>query len=263
MAKTRSLHEVIYVAHFATPLTVLDTAAWYNSVSSDYPIVQQQPPWDPVVWQNVFPSEGPPPRFLPVQQFIVNPTSMPRIVAFSEDQQWTMHIQHDRIVVGWRRLEPTGRIVEYPGFTTIVEKALTLLERFRAWWLMHLGTPVAFTICELNYFNAFPFIIEDRDLRLSEIFKFVVPQSRKKVAGLNASWFVQADPLSEARVQCVMAMGATMDCPSAALFNFFGMAKLAGLGSPAELRAAYGGLHGSITSAYTESVNIEIIGPQE
>lgn len=262
MAETRSLNEVIFVAHFPAvqPLTVLDLADWYNSVAQRYPVFQQQPPWTPFVWQDF---EAAVPGHTVVQQFFRGPDFVPRILGFSEDQRWAVNCQSDRVAVSWRRLEPTGEPTPYPGFENVLEEVLTFLEGFQAWWLGRFGIPVTFQICELNYFNAFPFKGGERPLRVSEVFKFWVMRPGKKIANLNVSWMMPPEPSQHARVQCLAAMGATADCPSAAIFNFAGSIKIGDRGSPDELRPAYEALHVAVTDAYIATIDIETIGTQE
>jgi len=263
MSETRSLQEVLFVAHFSTaqPMTVLDLADWYKSVAEIYPVFQQQPAWEPFIWQNIDNTAA---GHQVLHQFVMNRTFLqPRIVGFSEDQRWSVHCQGDRVAMGWRRLEPTGDVAPYPGFDVVLKKVAVFMEGFRAWWLSQFGIPVAFQICELNYFNAFPFDFRGRTLRASEIFKFVTPQKGRKLAQFHASWIEPGEPPEQARVNCLTAMGPTADCPSAAIFNFMGSAKLEQPGSPDKLRSIYGTLHDAITAAYLSTINSEIIGSQE
>lgn len=262
MANTRSLNEVIFVAHFSAiqPLTVLDLADWYNGLAERYPVFQQQPPWDPFIWHDFDPAAAGRPV---VQQFLGNLSFVPRILGFSEDQRWSIHCQSDRVAISWRRLEPTGELTPYPGFENVCKETLTFFEEFRAWWLRRFEAPVTFQICELNYFNAFPFTIGERSLRVSEIFKFGVSRPGKRVANLNVSWIMPPEPPRRARVQCIAAMGATADCPYAAVFNFAGSTKVERGGSPDELQSVYEDLHAAVTDAYITNINTDIIGAQE
>lgn len=263
MVNTRSLNEVIFVAHFSATqrLTVLDLADWYNNgLAEHYPVFQQQPPWPPFILHDFdAPADG---RQV-VQQFLRSPDFVPRISGISEDQRWTIHCQSDRVAFGWRRLEPTGELTPYPGFENVFKEAVTFFEGFRAWWLGRFDVSVAFQICELNYFNAFPFKIGERSLRVSEVFKFGVPRPGKKVANLNVSWIMPPEPPRQARVQCVAAMGATADCPSAAIFNFAGSTKVERGGSSDELRSLYEDLHAAVTDAYITNIHTDTIGAQE
>ncbi len=262
MADTRSLNEVIFTAHFLAPepLTVLDLADWYNGVAKRYPIFQQQQPWSPFVWHD-FETAVPGPPVVP--QFFGGPGFIPRLLGYSEDQRWAVNCQYDRIAISWRRLEPTGEPTPYPGFESVLEEVLKFLEGFQAWWLGRFGASVIFQICELNYFNAFPFKSGQRQLRVSEVFRAWIFRPGKKIANLNVSWMMPPEPSEHARVQCLAAMGATADCPSAAIFNFAGSIKMGDRGSPDKLRPAYDALHRAVTDAYLSTINVETIGAQE
>jgi len=262
MSNTLSLQEVLFVAHFSAgqPLTVLDAAHWYDGLAARYPVFQQQPAWQPMIWQDIGGSAINPPG---VPQLLINQTLMPRFVGISEDQRWSVHLQGDRIAMGWRRLEPTGKATPYPGFETVHDSVAVFLNDFSVWWLQRFGVQIDFQICELNYFNAFPFVLPERTLRVSEIFKFVIPQQGKTLANLNASWIEPTEGPRHERVHCFTAMGATLDCPSAALFNFMGMAKLRQQDTLSELRSVFESLHTAITSAYIGAINTNIIGSQE
>jgi uncharacterized protein (TIGR04255 family) len=262
MSNTRSLSEVIFVAHFAAtkPLTVLDLADWYNGLAENYPVFQQQPPWPPFIWHDFGAAAAGHPV---VPQFFRTPDFVPRISGISEDQRWTIHCQSDRVAFSWRRLEPTGELTPYPGFESVFKDSIAFLEGFRAWWLRRFDIPVAFQICELNYFNAFPFTFETHSLRVSDIFKFGVPRPGQRIGNLNVSWIVPEEPPHHVRVQCIAAMGATADCSSAAIFNFAGSSKVERGGSPDELHSIYEDLHAAVTSAYISNINFETIGAQE
>ncbi|GAA5264416.1 hypothetical protein ACOSOMT5_P0839 [Acidiphilium sp. MT5] len=262
MASSRSLYEVIFVAHFsaAQPLTVLDMADWYNGVANRYPVFLQQPPWPTFNWYDFEASVPETP--------LVSPNSrsydyVPRIVALSEDQRWSVNCQSDRVAVSWRRLEPTGQLTPYPGFENVLDEVLSVFEEFQKWWHARFGVDVTFRICELNYFNAFPFKSGERLLRVSEVFKAWVFRPGKMIANLNVSWIVPPESSKHAQVQCVAAMGATADCPSAAIFNFASSIRLGHRGSTGQLRPAYEALHDAVTDAHIATVNTETIGAQE
>ena len=160
MTTTRALQEVIFVIHFNAipPLTAIDLAAWYAEVREDFPIVQQQPAWEPFNWSLI---PGPIMLFPQVQT--------PRLVAMSGDQRRALHLQADRFAYTWRRLEPTGEITPYPGFETVLAEALKQQERFRKWWRGHFEEKISPKVVEINYSNAFPMSNGEEVLRISDI----------------------------------------------------------------------------------------------
>jgi uncharacterized protein (TIGR04255 family) len=262
MKTTRSLQEVLFVAHFsgAPPIGVLDIADWHNCFAESYPIFQQQPPWQPIAWQDIYDNQGTP----PIPQVMFNQFILPRMVLSSEDQRWSIHFQGDRVAMGWRRTEPTGQNAAYPGFEVAFETVLGFFEKFIAWWGGRISVPIAFHIAELNYFNAFPLALGGQSLKVSEIFRFITPQRDKKVLNLQCSWIEPLEDITrQARVNCSVGFGPTIDSSIAALFNFMGISKLDQSGSPDELETVFKSLHDAITNAYISAINTEIIGNQE
>lgn len=258
MDNTRSLQEVLFAAHFEAPLplSVLDLADWRKTFERQFPLFQQQPAWDPYVWLDFHNNAIQHPH---MPQISMLRSLLPRVMAFSEDQRWSIHFQGDRVAISWRRTEPTGEPTPYPGFWKVAGEALAFLESFREWWQTRFDIPVNFRVCELNYFNAFP-LAAGHKTRLSDVFKFIVPQPSKMIANLNVNWTFPSDPPDESRVHFVGGMGVMPDCPAVAVFNFAGANKTESGGTAEELKTTYEKLHDIISDAYITTINTKITG---
>jgi uncharacterized protein (TIGR04255 family) len=222
-APTKTLAEVVLAAHFQAPLNldVLELASWVGYFS-DFPIVQYLP---------VAPQANMPVNALPQMTFDfgMQGSTLPRVLLRSPDGRYSIQLQADRFAFGWVRIEPVGVPADYPGFESMLEKWLTILERFNDWAEERFQTRPQHRLVELNYANAAPLERDGQKRRISEIFKFVQTGGRPVIA-FNTTWIERIsgeDGVQIGAVTAVVGLGQAPPAVPVVAFNFAGIAEVA------------------------------------
>ena len=112
-----------------------------------FPIAKQMPPLPPSipVWrQHQQPLD-------PGYSLAVRPS---RLWLVSEDQQFLVQLQSDRLILNWRRIDASND--EYPGFDAMRKKFLALLGTFVEFVGSALGEQVRPLVVEWAYVNGIP-----------------------------------------------------------------------------------------------------------
>lgn len=225
-ATTKTLQEVIFAAHFRTPLPLglLDFGAWISS-NPDFPIVQELPPLSPVA----MPVFGMPQAA--TFEIGVAP-QLPRILLRSQDGRFSLQLQTDRIAFAWSRIEPVGAVADYPGFDRVLETWVDVRSTFEAWATGRFRAKPQYRLVELNYMNAAPLDDGGKKRRISEIFRFVQPGVRP-VNMFNVQWGERVYPddrpgePAKGMIVCGASLGQAPPATSALIFQFAGMAQVA------------------------------------
>lgn len=119
-AKPPVYEAVIGVEFAPLPIGLVQLARAFAKWEAELPLAQDAPPLPPVV-----PANAPAPAFT----FELTPGSLnTRYLFASEDQQYLLQLQNDRLLLNWRKLSPDS---EYPRYATLRAKFDSYLSLFQ------------------------------------------------------------------------------------------------------------------------------------
>jgi uncharacterized protein (TIGR04255 family) len=150
--------EMALGVQFPSILNPVHVGLYYQRVKSRFPKIQVHPPVFPVL-ENLGTS---PPR---VPQFTINPGMLPmqpRMWFLSDDDNFLIQLQSDRLIVNWRRDE---KGTPYPHFEAVQEVFTKAFDELEA-LLKAEDVSIAANQCEVVYIN--PIRIADTGISLSE-----------------------------------------------------------------------------------------------
>lgn len=140
--------EVVMVAYFApiSGLHVGHLGAYWERVRARFPLLEQQP---------VLPGQepelfGPASRVTGFRVELVSMPALPRTWFVSEDKTLVVQIQHDRLVLNWRKVDEHQDYPRYPFLRNTFESELTEFLDFMS--AQALERPTRFT-GEVGYVN--------------------------------------------------------------------------------------------------------------
>jgi uncharacterized protein (TIGR04255 family) len=216
---------LIVAAHFEAPLVlnVVDLADWVARFQADFPIVQQLPSLPPANVLQAGPAQH-------VQFQMMLNTPLPRMLLRSADGKLSIQLQGDRFGLGWHRTEPLGDVSDYPGFARIDLMFEEQLARFDEWASQRFHQRPKHRLIELSYSNASLMERGGHRRRLSDLFRFVQPGSRR-LLGFQTNWveLVDAEPAlpPKATVTAQVGLATAPQGQSVLAFTFAGLGTVA------------------------------------
>jgi uncharacterized protein (TIGR04255 family) len=197
-------------------VTVLDAAKLYEQFRDRFPLLQQVARAAPM---QLAPVAAPGIHVAAAAgiQFITDDgSSLPRLWMITSDSRRLIQFQDDRISFNWRRIEPFGEEITYPGYIALKAEFLSIYSEFQRWCEERLKTRPQPEAGELLYQNTFPLAGPTGDKRISEIFGIYTPNRRKKVAGFNMGWMEQLEGATPGVVTMQASAGSLPDGSSVA-----------------------------------------------
>src|ERR1700756_213227 len=153
--KKPPVSEVVLGIQFPSIVTPVHLGAYYQKVKDRFPKTQTLPPILPVI--ETF---GTVP--LSTAQFAITQGMQPRIWFLSEDDNYLIQLQSDRLLVNWRA---GTKGAPYPHFEAVQQVFLTALDELEA-LLAQDNVTAAVNQCELVYIN--PILATTTGIPISE-----------------------------------------------------------------------------------------------
>lgn len=123
--------------------------------------------------------------------------SFPRIVLTSDDREYVLSFQGDRLTYSWVRLAEVGAEANYPGFETLAANLIPIAEQFRALTGSLFGVDIVFSVAEVTYVNVIPTRKTDGGrILLSQIYSFLAQV--EGAPGINGYFYGWNEQLSVA-----------------------------------------------------------------
>src|SRR5262249_7579915 len=141
--KKPPVSEVVLGVQFPSIVTPIHLGIYYQRVKARFPRTQMLPPILPVI--ETF---GKLP--LATAQFAVTQGMQPRMWFLSEDDNFLIQLQSDRLLVNWRA-GTTG--APYPHFEAVQQEFVTALDELQA-LLAEESITIAVNQCEVVYINS-------------------------------------------------------------------------------------------------------------
>jgi uncharacterized protein (TIGR04255 family) len=153
--------QLLLTTQFQQPaqnLTIFDYAD-LREVYAEYPVRRHVP------------RAGPMPVMQPTTQITEYVSDAPRLQFMTEDLQWEILFQEDRISVGWNRTNSLENPSQYPGFTEVFNRFNKEFYKLSKFLLERGNDALKFEVGEVSYSDAFRLDNKDGSLkRMDEIF---------------------------------------------------------------------------------------------
>lgn len=206
--KKPPVSEVVLGIQFPSIVTPVHLGAYYQKVKDRFPKTQTLPPILPVI--ETF---GTVP--LSTAQFAITQGMQPRIWFLSEDDNYLIQLQSDRLLVNWRA---GTKGAPYPHFEAVQQVFLRALDELEA-LLAQDNVTAAVNQCELVYIN--PILVTTTGIPISEpqrIFRFCSaqrgPEWQEPLEHISCAARYQLKDLASApygRLTVTLASGAAAD----------------------------------------------------
>ena len=158
MNEAAPIVQLLLTTQFQQPaqnLTIFDYAD-LRDVYADHPVRRHVP------------RAGPMPVLQPTMQITEYLSDAPRLQFLTEDLQWEVLFQEDRLSVGWNRITPLDQPAEYPGFIAVLARFKEQRRRLAEFLVSKGGENVAAGVGEISYSDAFRFKKADGTTRRME-----------------------------------------------------------------------------------------------
>lgn len=186
MNEAAPIVQLLLTTQFQQPaqnLTVFDYAD-LRDVYAEYPVRRHVP------------RAGPMPVMQPKTQLTEYISDAPRLQFITEDLQWEVLFQEDRISVGWNRTSPLDEKSGYPGFNAVLKRFIDELSKLSIFLIERGSDAIAAGIGEVSYSDAFRLKKTDGTSRkMEEIFSNIrsIEEFRFNLVNLNYTKIVKGD----------------------------------------------------------------------
>jgi uncharacterized protein (TIGR04255 family) len=198
----------------SAPLTQIQLFELYDRMRASYPNLEQ------------IQRAGPMPARHDAVQFQI-PFGPPRHSLKSEDRQWQILLQEDRLGFAWQRLSKVSEDPNYPGFEVVLDRALQAWENFRDPKFMN--EDAAPLVVEVAYIDMFD-LSSDNSPKLSQVFNLVNPHFKCLFNQFDFNWMTAFDEGGFTQIQ--------ISAP--ALFEVSGLAPMVALNCTVRLPVSGG-----------------------
>jgi uncharacterized protein (TIGR04255 family) len=216
--------QVMLTAHFEPALeslTMLDVATIFEQYRAKYPVFRQVPIVGTMAVEAT-------PRQDRVET--IASSALPRVMMGTEDQEFAVLLQTDRLSLGWMRQNPLSSAATYPGFREMKRRFDEELEVFHNWLKNNDFPDVSPDIIELAYNNAFEMGSEEQRRPISDVVTFFQNPRKARMSAFTVTWIellrpeerVEAELSGSVRVQTGPGIGP--DGSDVLLFNMTGSA---------------------------------------
>lgn len=235
-------------------LSMLDVSQIYGLYQGNYPQFRQVSIAGPMDVEAV-PTE---------RRSEVGSWALPRVMMSSQDLEYSVLLQTDRLTFTWMRQSPLSVASSYPGFRDMVRRFLAELSLFREWLSENNFPDVGAQVAELTYLNGFLLGPDEKRRPVGDIVTFFCNPRRAPMTNFDLNWTeylrpVEASDKLSGTFNVQTMPGVSPDGEAILLLNMVGRS-VVGEGRWDALTILFDELHDKAAEIFVGSVRPEARG---